>query len=282
MPKRQNTAPARPRRTGFSLVELLVVIAIIGIILSVAVPAMSRMMSGTKVESSRSTVSAAVATARAHATITPSFPVGQYRGSAVVFTPANEIRITKHRFDARDGGGDLLVYADRAGYADIADEPYAMIPRGVGVVGIARGDTNEPRLLTPPFAIRFNQTGIMVPGSANNTGDETRIVFYDYDEDFEYETSSYRLADYDVDEFDPEVVGKTAGNWDGERYLLPFGRLDAVIGVIVYDKASLRSSGNDLVGSGDVDSLNAAARTWILENGRPVFFNRYSGAGIKP
>lgn len=286
-------------RGGFSLVELLVVISIMVLLMSVALPAMNRLMAGTKVEGAASSVASAASTARAYAGLKPSTPMGKYYGAAVVFTPANEMRIARHRYDAVDGNGRLLTLSDRGGYADMEDEPYVNLPDGVGVVGIARAfgvNTDEPpALLAPPFTIRFDRNGILTPGQAGSTRDDaqSRIVFYDHDNDGDYQINSSRPNNYDPDEWDPEVVGKTNYNWfadnrnwgDGryeEKYLLPFGRLDSVVGVIVYDKGGLRRAGHNLVRSSATTGVNEEARDWIYSNGIPVFFNRYSGAAIKP
>jgi len=113
---------------------------------------------------------------------------------------------------------------------------------------------------------------------------------------------------YDPAVWDPEIAGKTQYNPDtdgplnntnpqgifhtkAQKFMLPFDAMETVIGVIAFNKTSLYDQfGKDALKAVDNNNadppnhgnLRPDVRQWLLENGKVMFFNRYSGAIIKP
>lgn len=283
--QKQRHVAAIPK--AYTLTELLVVIAVIILLLSIAVPGLSKLMNAGKQDSAIGAFSAAVALTRSYAGRNPVFdgPYG-YQGVAIIATPANELRIVEHIEESRGPatGGPFLAYSapPYAGYRDIANEPYVTIPTGVGVVGITRNDPNFVRLVAPPFALRFDPNGHLIVRAAGAQG-----VVYDGNGDMGWDYNDTRPNMYDPLAWDPETSGKTATNYNAntQKYLLDFENLETVIGVIAYNKKDLQNAGHNLAADSNAaytGGVNKEAAAWILENGRVLFFNRYSGAVIKP
>ncbi len=306
-----NPTHRRSGRPGFTLAELMVVIGIIVLLIAVAVPSVSAIYESGRVEAGVNTVSAAVAAARAYAgrdtmfvedldEDTPGIQSGEYSGVALLFTPMRELRIVQNTELAKTTGGNYLETLSTAlnGYVDI-NRDYIRVPKGVGFVGISRGSspTNSLQLMAPPFAVRFNPEGNLIAGQSSH-----RFVYYnaDRDDDDEIDTGVNRGNPYGSDpyvpgEWDPESPLYSPGSSPrpgkaekDDKYRLPFDEIETVVGLIVFDLNQFRSAGHRLYdqmsasdgsnwGGGDDDQ----AGKWIVENGQPVFFSRYSGAVMK-
>lgn len=211
-----------------------------------------------------------------------------------------------------------LATPPKHGYIDISSANSLRWPNSVGVVGITRsnGGIGQAKLLllTPPFAIRFDSQGRMDTASRSS---DARVVFYDGNYDGKHVVTKDRTdpygptnTPYNVDQWDPSREeaylgdGTKDNNIDSPNieidtglYKLPFERLETVLGIIVFDRAELdafaeeQSIANPLktdsggttyglaskpVGATGPESTTIHA--WILNNGRVMFFNRYTGA----
>lgn len=291
-------------RNGFTLPELIVVTAVAIILLGSLAPALSALRGATQMQAAINTISVATTTARAYATLSVNDLDGtardledlRYSGTAMLFTPAGELRLVRNDQLARNGSNNLLqteTSERRNGYTDITSRDYIQLPRDVGVVGIARNRATllGLLLLTPPFAIRFDQNGGLIAGQRNTS--PQRVVYYDGDYDGDYETTIRRTAGYDPDRWDPNSPDYTTDRWVSRarvngnwvtvlKYALPFEEIETVVGVIIYSKQDLRRSGNDHVASGaQSNPINGAARDWIRANGTVLLFSRYSGTLIQ-
>ena len=319
------------RSRGFTLTELLIVIAILILLLSVAVPAVSRLLNAGREDSAFAALGAAIATARSYTGRNPVLDYGPFQGTALIVTPANELRIVQHVPDdavSSQFTDDPHLNVDRGGYrllgyADIGGEGYIRLPKGVGLVGISRHTSAQPHLLAPPFALRFDNNGHLrvdashgVPSNYARNAAGQGHIFYDgnYDGDWgggprgEWPEAGDHPRDdgYNPRFWDPEFAGKTPGDSgdadphdnpraiyhrDQQKFMLPFDALETVIGVIAFDKQTLYSQfGPNALQSQDTDNtppaehgnLRPEVRQWLFENGKVMFFNRYSGAVIKP
>ena len=278
-------------RSGFTLTELIVVMALGAIFISIALPGMSAMRRSTQTKVASNTISAAATAIRAFAIqqqpdlgITNlNFPGATYSGVAMIFTPGGEMRLVEEIQDAMFTGLISLASQGYNGYTDIPRRDYVRLPSDVGVVGISRnaGGANPPLLLTPPFAIRFNEHGNLIAGQ----GDD-RAVIYDSNYNNLYNFPSTRPNTYNPDQWDPHQTSNVANENnninDPGRFNLPFERIETAIGVMVYSKQALRDAGRNHNGAGG--GINSAARNWILDpaNEHPVLiFSRYSGTTMK-
>jgi len=283
----------RMRIRAFTLVELLTVIAIMAVVAAITIPMLGAIIQSTQSTTGINTVHVAVTAARAYAIRDRNGPFaqvnGQYSGTAIIFTPANEMRLVENVPFARYSGGYLEAQPESYnGYEDIPGRDYLRLPSNLGVVGLARNDQQEPLLLTPPFAIRFNEDGHLI---AARDSSEDRSVFYDrnYDGVIAITRDRDAVASYTPDAWDPNSPAHPNVDTDPTlgRYHLPFDRLDAVIGAVLYSKKDFRAATNTsgqpftLAGSGSGNPLNSEAAGWILENGTPMFFSRYSGAAVR-
>jgi len=273
------------RPAAFTITELLVIMSLIAIVMSTVLPATSVMRDMVSSNAAMGTAAVAVTTAQAYALVgladlqdngDPDNAGFTYSGTAVLFTPAGEIRLVENDQTATDGS-TLLESTGLNGYRDIGGRDYVQLPKDAGVVGIARGGAGDPDLFTPPFAIRFNERGNLI---ASGT-ELVRMVCYDgNDYDGDFETAFVRPANYDPDDWDPTV---TTVATDANRYKLPFEQIETVVGVVVYSKKDLRDAGLTHIGSLTRNAINAAARDWILDedNSEIILFNRQTGTMIK-
>lgn len=289
---------------GFTLMELLVVMAIIAAVVGMIVP-MVGMSQYTRIQAAEQTVSIGASVARRYATRDITFEMdlnpnaagvqkGEYTGTAVLFTPSNELRIIESTQAAFDPSGRALQLlpdglgsdplAKRYGYRDLQRD-YIQMPRGCGVVGIVRtGDgANDIRLIAPPFVVRFNQYGQIVASHDR----EDRMVVYDGNYDGRYRLDR-RDSNYDPAPYDPESPHYNPANFKRDangqlvnKHVMEFELIEAVLGVIVFDKEALYDSGLDLRANNRF--INDEATQWLLnpDNAKPLFFNRATGRVIR-
>lgn len=317
-----SAAHRSPRRNAFTLTELLVVIGIMMLLMAVGIPATKTLFGSGQAESAINAISAAVSAARTYAGLNPTFDIGSYSGVAIIFDSSNQMRLTRNvdkdpnkpgtdkmlrdetnkELELPDGFGNFGRYPVN-GYIDLPRD-YLSIPAGVGVVGIVRGPKGNSatgdnlKLLAPPFAVRFNEYGTLVPGTASNpkrsggSPEVENIVIYDGNYDDKYitgtgegsdRTKPYGGGTYDPLKWDPEsetfdlrMTLTGLGSRTNSRAKVPFERLEAVIGVIVYDKKSLTEELKGEMVKGDL------AYEWLRTNGTPLFFNRYTGTVVTP
>ncbi len=271
----------RSHAAGVTFGELIVVVSLITILLGTMIPGMVALRQTSQEQIGVNTVRVAVASIRAYATLDqpnledtgePDFAGLRYKGTAVLFTPAGEIRMLEHNQAARSGSdANTLIGPNRIGFADIPGRDYVMLPQDVGVVGIARGAGLY--LFTPPFAVRFNKHGHLIAGRTDG-----RYLYYDSDDSGVYSVSINRTSRGD---YNPDHLNFTRTNG---RYDLPdIEKIDTVFGVAVYSKSQLRRAmgQNAHTGSGAQGSLEPGVRDWILENGHVLLFNRYTGDAFR-
>jgi len=211
---------------------------------------------------------------------------GQYSGTAIIITPAHEMRLVENDQFASAGGNNFLelMTPEHNGYKDIAERSYIPIPRGVGIAGLTRtgGDADDIKLIAPPFAIRFDPHGhLAIADDYSDDFQKPNFVFYDGDGNGTYDTSanSGRDNNYDPTDSDPDIANVAMVNLGTDnRWVLPFERLEAVVGVVVFDLSDFRDNfpnSNPWSGNGQT------ATDWIRANGQVVFFNRYTGLAIR-
>ncbi len=209
------------------------------------------------------------------------------------------------------------VSANRNGYIDAPGIDYVQMHSSVGVVGIARanlsGTDEDVLLLAPPFAVRFDENGQLITGlgSTSSLGHE-RLVFYNGNYDVRSSGASsypdYQIIDvsndykrgdpfwapsgteYNADHWDPRSPSYSPGSGDepGEdtasgRQRLPFERLETVPAIIVFDLEAFRAEGYSLLAVEKTGyyPINDTAKNWIIENGTPLYINRFTGAVMK-
>lgn len=233
-----------------------------------------------------------------------------YRGVALLFTPSNEIRLVRHTDWAWDGSNPPQPLAFKkpplCAYEDVPNWDYIKWPRGVGVVGLTRGSKNGEEsllVLPPPFAVRFEREGKVVHGRPSSTPEH--VVFYNGDYSTVSSTDdrpriiSSHDRDWNTDQHGPDTYDPDSKFYDAatawvqqvhgqpvRKYALPFEAIDTVIGIVLYDKHAFNGEfGNGWGRYRDVplpDATNIPKEDnkarWVLEHGKTVFFNRYTGA----
>ena len=300
----------KPRPRAFTILELLAVIFVIAVVAAIAYPTIGRMLNNRTVKAGVMTVNVAVKAARAFAgrylqvrfdDIDPGIPgdqPGDYSGVAILFTPEGNLRLIENVPNAVASGA-FLELVNLNGFADIPGREHITMPAGIGVAGIV-GYTKVnnkvvPLLIAPPFAVRFNERGRLVVSEPGQAG---RMVIYDSDLDGAWNANNSRLIDYDPDAWDPKRRAGLNRDANTFGYQLPFGTIESVIGIVVFDEEELRRSvrladgtldPNPLAADPGERNIKAATREWILSTEGPsflrnasmLFFNRYSGAVIE-
>ncbi len=236
------------RAAAFTLTELLVVMGIVVILLAVGVPAVKALMNSGTADTAINAVSAVAANARAHATRGKTLLRTEYKGSAMIAWPilnddgevsGVELRVADHV--QPDGSTEKNLYQNLEGLESVR------LPNDSGVAAITRQGTGDAVLQSPPFAVRFDDSGHLISRGTNNE----HAVDYDGNGDDDYDDRSW------------------PGATDARN-------MRTVLALMVYSNKGLTAAGNDLPDPGT--NLSGSAATWIQENGQPVFFNRYSGA----
>lgn len=294
---------ATQNRRAFTILELLAVVGILILVLAVIFPVINVMTASTRFAAGMNTIAVGSTAARAYATrdkadLSSLVPGAQYSGVAILFTPSGELRLVENDQLAVNASGTFLESSNRNGYVDIPDRDYIHIPKGIGVVGIARNSDDEALFLPPPFAIRFDQHGHLLHGRPSTSPD--RMVFYDGNYDGKYESTDERPNFYDPDKWDPESDEFDPGHWNDEKdkYELPFEMIDTVVAVMVYSKADFRNALRYRKGPGLDWGVRAVSHQdeivrWFQDgrtdaklpgtasDRRPIFFSRYTGAIIR-
>ena len=286
-------------RRGFTLAELLVVITVIVLLFTVVAPNFNAMISAGIEDSAVSVISAATATARVYATRTQSFSAGSYQGAALLFTPSGEVRVVHHIEAAADGLGQRLVDKSppKAGYADLPGEDFFTLPEAVSVVGITRGSNAgigsgaaNLFVMTPPFAVRFNSHGTLISRRTAKGDASNMAMYYDGDGNTQYVLGNQRASGYNPNLYDPRTSQYVSSNFVGGKIRFGIDGIDTVVAVIAYKALDLANANvdgdnnplNDLTGIVPAGQLKASVATWIIDNGRTIYFNRYTGTAISP
>lgn len=286
-------------KQGYTLVELLVVIAIMIVSLAFIFPAINHFIKTISESTAKNSVNTAVTAIRAYAGsstagLNPDISTSTFSGVALIVTPANTIRLTINDQFAQSALSGTPYMEEIAspngpchGYKDIEDRGYINLPKDAGIVGIYQTSGFE-RYIAPPFAIHFNKEGQLIP---TDPDDPSTFVFYDADDDGYYlpygnganRKYTHNFGNrYDFDKWNPEISTSFSGT--SEPYNLPFERIEAVIGVIVYSKTKLREDGGDdwpanNDGYGWPSPYDGFAN-WLKDNGEALFFSRYTGTII--
>jgi prepilin-type N-terminal cleavage/methylation domain-containing protein len=236
---------------------------------------------------------------------------GLFSGVAAVFTPAGEIRLVKNFERARfDDPSTRFWYLERHGpfianpvitspvqspgqpkrelngFRDINID-YVLLGSDVGVVGITRNRrvraNDAPLLLPPPFAIWFDQNGYMVTTGqdATRTDNDYQFVYYDGNYDGSFNCLSRRFI-YDPGAYNPNSPRYDARFWNAtaKKYVLPFEKLEAVIGVYVYSLEAFDNAVDDGIlpaWNAPDPQANNLYWAWMRENGEMMLFSRQTG-----
>lgn len=270
---------------AFSLIELLVVISIITLLLLITFPALNVMQESTSLSSAVNSIGTAVNTTRLYAARNIQFTrdewpgdtydtyTGHYDGCALVFMPYEsdsddddfvvdqpEEEVEYIQMILVQNDENLMYDSDTPfelryvddpddtenAYSRISDIDPIQLPPRIGVLGISRGSSGT-EYLAPPFAIHFDENGILVPG---------RVL-------------SDNGVHYNMDQDNDITVGDETSD-----------AMHAVIGVIVFDRQSFIAANSEI--SPDQQVTNSDAISWLQENGEIVLFSRYTGTPIRP
>lgn len=320
----RTTHTTRRPSTGFTLIEMLVVVSIITIVLALSFPMIGAMKRDSSASSGVNTVAIAVASARRYATNpdyrfvrsdidatnTDTNEPGLYSGVAAIFTPAGEIRLAKNAEGAKWGRGWYLERhgpsrtdiqpagqpsRELNGFADIGLD-YIQLGSDVGVVGITRNsrvNPNDPPLLIPaPFAVWFDQNGYLITTGQDTAGNDLQyqFVYYDgnYNNSYQCTADRWNAAPYNPNEFNPNHGDFNKSNYDiaKEKYILPFERLEAVIGVFVYSQEAFENAVEDglfdhwdvgVSSTAKINANNPKYWDWMKANGQMILFSRQTG-----
>lgn len=269
---------------GFSLIELLVVISVIALVIGITVPFINAMQSGSRAEAGLNTIGVASDVTRQWvgpsrwATDFSSAGAGSasYSGTAAIFTPTRQVRITvneRSAADAAQGSLELLV-PTRNGYKDKFGLDYISIPSGTGLAGIYRNGANFD-LVAPPFALCYDEDGHL------SYGDENSLIYYDGDNDDSYTLNNTRPPGYNFQEwYDADRNDATKFDPAAGTFLLPFDAIECVAGIIAYDLDDARQEGIDFSGGGSYAEGSTEAN-WLRANGTTVFFSPHTGVMLR-
>lgn len=290
---------------GFSLIEMLVVISIIGILAGITFPIIAALQEGSRTSGAVNTVSVALDTARNFATrsVTAGFDdVNQdgtagdlndgsgYSGAAALFTPGGEIRIVENNPFARfsgAGGSYLELELDNGngvhnGYKDVPGRDYIVLPDQVGVAGVRRINASTLEYIAPPFAMRFDNNGLLVNRAGSGGSGpfaEDGHVYYDSNTDGRIQASGsgFNLSNpFKVANYDNPIAWDWRGNPTGlaelvgspPKRLLPYEQMETVIILTVFDLTEFQNAGG--WGQADIDG-------WMKDNARYLFFSKATG-----
>lgn len=275
---------SRRRAAGFSLVELLVTISIILIVVGISFPFINSLQNGSRIEAGLNTIGVASDVARqwvgpsrwATDFSTPGGGGAEYSGTAAIFCPTREIRITINDRAANSDAGLImeLEIPPKNGYEDKRNLEYISIPSGTGLAGIWRDPTNPGsyRLIAPPFALAYDEDGHL------HFGDDRGLIYYDGDFSGFYNTAQTRPGGYDPTTWSREDRNRfndTEGTFE-----LPFEAIECVAGIIAYDLDDALGEGYDFTGGGSYVE-GSPADLWFRENGRTVFFSPHTGVMLR-
>ncbi|MEX0654821.1 MAG: prepilin-type N-terminal cleavage/methylation domain-containing protein [Phycisphaeraceae bacterium] len=283
------TTPA----AGFTIVELLVAIGIIGIIVAIAVPATRSMLTYSRGEAGVNSVSIAVNAARIYnhrltqddlgGVGLPYADEARYSGTAMIVTPAGEIRLAindqaasrvPHNQLSGDADNDLLEnpFLNMLGYEDIEGIDYITVPRSAGIVGVYRngGDT---QFVAPPFAVRINEHG--------HIATDHNYIYYDGDYNGVYDTGNTHdfSTSYDPAEEDPRSTGGVPQT-DG-KYHLPYEGIPTVAAVLLFDRGEFQATDHAYHSSDAEDWFTEKDNQDNFVNVTPIYLNPTSGVMLR-
>ncbi len=303
------TTSQQPGRLAFTLMEMLIVLMVMVILGGLSFPLLRVLWSTDAVLGGVETIGVAVRANKPFALrevidlgdINSDYAGATYSGTAIIFTPAGEIRLVENDQAARDDAGDVLEEQSYNGYRDIPNVKYVQLPERASVFGIIRLRDMGGHLvfLPPPFAINFDENGQLIGGAGvgSSGGDAVGpgLVVYDSNYDGLYDIGKRRKASYQPEQWDPSTKiyetsldsnnsTKPGIHPETQRHKLPFEVLDSVIGVVVYDVEPFREEFSIeqqprpyMIISGLSASPHKQMSKWLLKNGSFLFFNRYTG-----
>ena len=280
----------RRRQRGFSLTELMVSISIVVLLIGITFPVISVMTSGSRIEAGLNIVGMSADVTRQWVADSAWANDGclvdaineSYSGTAAIYCPTGEIRITLNNRNARNTGGAYLEDLSPAlnGYIDRFGIDYIIIPDGVGIAGIQRtgAAANDVSFLAPPFAIAFNESGQL------SYGDTGGRIYYDGNGDSQYDTTTggRRPGGYDPKDWNG-LSGSNNENVISATKLikrLPFEGIECVTGIVVYNLEDFENASFDFAGGGQATFASGAGQ-WLKENGETIFFSPHTGVALR-
>ena len=257
---------------------------------------------------------------------------GFYSGAAAIFTPNNRIYLAESSASVRSNqtmgqpggphpnvrslalrGPDKNTYHVNnisannkvrmrrlTGFEDI-DIDFISLSSNLGVCGIITHGASptvyeRPLLIAPPFAIWYDQNGILrttykTTSPTSGTDYDYTFVYYDGNNnndiefDRERDLSSTSYSPYKYNRLDEDFV---PSNWNTskKRMYLPFEKFEAVYGVIVYNKNDFREAAErgTFADWGTVPNSNTVNNNrwdWLKNNGQILLFSKQSGNLIR-